>query len=173
MCPAFTAQLWVVSTPLVGEQIGWGRSVRLQGLVMAQTRVQSPGFPQTARGGGRKERLGVAESWEKGRWAGPGEKRRKLAPTSSGEESCGKMATGPGTNYKGERALGGWAGRVGGGGDGDQGQAGQVRGTSPSTLAGRGSGAVPLPPGVRRGHRGRGLRRWGSGASGGSRAARR
>lgn len=79
--------------PFVGEQIGWGRSVRLHGLVMAQTRVQSPGSPQTARGGGRKERLGVAESWEKERWAGPGEKRRELAPRSSGEESWGRMAT--------------------------------------------------------------------------------
>lgn len=85
--------LWVVSPPLVGEQIGWGRGVRLHGLVMAQTRVQSPGSPQTARGGGRKERLGVAEFWEKERWAGPGEKRRKLAPMSSGEESWGRMAT--------------------------------------------------------------------------------
>lgn len=46
---------------LVSEQIGWGRGVGLHGLVMAQTRVQSPGSLQTGKGGGRKERLGVVE----------------------------------------------------------------------------------------------------------------
>lgn len=95
VCPPLTAQLRVVSppSPLAKEQIGWGRGVRLHGLVVAQTQVQSPGSPQTARGGDRKERLGVEVYREKERWAGPGEERRKLAPRSSGEESWGRMAT--------------------------------------------------------------------------------
>lgn len=61
--------------------------VRLHGLVMAQTQVQSPSSSQTARGGGRKESLVVGEIWKKERWAEPGVKRRNKAPRSSDKGS--------------------------------------------------------------------------------------
>ena len=73
--PSCNSLVGVVSSPLAGEQTGvcvcvggcsgYG-GLRLLGLVVAQTQAQPQSLCSSgaARGGGRKERVAVRESWE-------------------------------------------------------------------------------------------------------------